>query len=294
MKRVVRRAIFLAAAALGIALFYRLGERYLWPPPNPDRIDTVGVIEAPEVNLTSRIAGRITMLELLEGDRVAAGQIVCRVEDVDIRNQLARARGDLAGAQADSHLAELTMERDRNLFRHQVISAKERDDAAADLERKRAAVAAARASVEYYTDQLADTVIRSPINGIVVSKALEVGEWVTPGTPILTIDDLSTIWARVDLQETDLGWIRLGSPAKVELPTRPPTVYAGRVMAIGQEGQFATETDVRRGRQDIRTFYVKVRVLNPGGELKPGMTAEVAFVRDNGSQRTGDIRARAD
>ncbi len=294
MKRLARRLIFLAAAALGIALFYYFGARHLWPPPNPNRIDTVGVIEAPEVNLTSRIAGRITMLELLEGDRVAAGQIVCRVEDIDIRNQLAKARGDLAGAQADSHLAELTMERDRNLYRHQVISAKERDDAAADLEQKRAAVAADIASVQYYADQLADTVIRSPINGIVVSKALEVGEWVTPGVPILTIDDLSTIWARVDLQETDLGWIQLGSPATVELTTRPPITYAGRVMAIGQEGQFATETDVRRGRQDIRTFYVKVRVLDPGGELKPGMTAEVAFVKDNGSQRTGDIRARTD
>ena len=59
-------------------------------------------------------------------------------------------------------------------------------------------------------------------------------------------------------------------------------------MAIGQEGQFATETDVRRGRQDIRTFYVKVRVLNAGVELKPGMTAEVTFIKDNGGQRAGD------
>ncbi len=288
MKRLIRRLIMAAAAALGIALFYWFGQRYLWPEPNPNRIETVGVIEAPEVNITSRVAGRITMLELLEGDRVTAGQIVCRVEDVDIRNQLARARGDLASARADLRLAELTMERDRRLFEREVISAKERDDAAADLEHKRADVAAARANVQYYADQLADTVIRSPINGIVVSKALEVGEWVTPGTPILTIDDLSTIWARIDLQETDLGWIRLGGPATVVLPTRPPAIYSGRVMAIGQEGQFATETDVRRGRQDIRTFYVKVRVLNAGVELKPGMTAEVTFIKDNGGQRAGD------
>ena len=83
----------------------------------------------------------------------------------------------------------------------------------------------------------------------------------TPGTSVLTVDDLSTIWARVDLEETDLGWIRIGTAAQVVLPTRPPLTYTGRVMAIGQEGQFATETDVRRGRQDIRTFYLKVRVL---------------------------------
>jgi hypothetical protein len=59
-------------------------------------------------------------------------------------------------------------------------------------------------------------------------------------------------------------------------------VFAGQVMAIGQEGHFATETDVRRGRQDIRTFYVKVRVLQATGQVKPGMTAEVAFARNNG------------
>ena len=53
-------------------------------------------------------------------------------------------------------------------------------------------------------------------------------------------------------------------------------------MAIGQEGHFATETDVRRGRQDIRTFYVKVRVLQATGQVKPGMTAEVTFARNNG------------
>ena len=96
---------------------------------------------------------------------------------------------------------------------------------------------------------------------------------------ILTIDDLSTIWARVDLEETDLGSIRVGGPAQVTLPTHPPMVFPGQVMSIGQEGQFATETDVRRGRQDLRTFYIKVRVLQSSGDLKPGMTAEVSFDR---------------
>jgi HlyD family secretion protein len=177
------------------------------------------------------------------------------------------------------HDAQLTLRRALELFAKDVISAKARDDAVTGVERTCAALATARASVQYYTDQLADTVIRSPITGIVVSKNLETGEWVTPGTSILTVDDLSIIWARVDVEETDLGSIRIGAPAQVTLPAQPPLVFSGRVMAIGQEGQFATERDVRRGRQDIRTFYVKVRVLQPGGELKPGMTAEVDFAR---------------
>jgi hypothetical protein len=84
----------------------------------------------------------------------------------------------------------------------------------------------------------------------------------------------------------------VGQNAQVALTTRPPQVYTGQVMAIGQEGQFATETDVRRGRQDIRTFYVKVRVLQAGGDLKPGMTAEVTFPRRDGIELGSNPGAR--
>jgi RND family efflux transporter MFP subunit len=293
MRTLARRLIRLLIFAAVIAGFYYLGGKYLWPPPNPNLIQTVGIIEAPEVNLTSRIAGRIVQLDLLEGDTVERGQVVFRIEDIDIRNQLANARGNLANATAQMHDDELQAARLQKLFTEKVISAQQRDDAMAKLGESRGAVIAAQGEVQLYTDQLADTVVRSPINGVVVSKNLEIGEWVTPGTSVLTIDDLSTIWARVDLEETDLGWIRVGTPAQIELPTKPPLEYTGRVMAIGQEGQFATETDVRRGRQDIRTFYVKVRVLQASGEVKPGMTAEVTFSRD-GSQTFSDTGARTD
>ncbi len=279
MRRLVRRLFGLALLAALLYGGYYLGGRYVWPTPDTTTIQTVGIIEAPEVNLTSRISGRIVQLDPLEGDRVERNQILCRIEDVDIRNQLVQAQGNLANAEGDLHDAERTMARYRKLFAEDVISAKDRDDAITHIERARGAVVAAQTSVRFYTDQLADTLIRSPITGIVVSKNLQVGEWVTPGVAILTIDDLSTIWARIDVEETDLTAIKLGSAARITMPGKPPQVYTGRVMAIGQEGQFATETDVRRGRQDLRTFYVKVRVIEPNGDLKPGMTAEVSFPR---------------
>lgn len=279
MRRLLRRLVTLTLTGAIIAGVYFFGGRYLWPPADTTTIRTVGIIEAPEVNITSRIAGRIVQLDPLEGDSVTREQVVCRIEQIDIRNQLAQAQGDLAKAAADLHDAQLTLRRSLELYAQAVVPAKDRDDAVIGMERTRAALATAKASVDYYTGQLADTDIRAPIDGIVVSKNLETGEWVTPGTSILTVDDLSTIWARVDVEETDLGSIRIGAPAQVRLPGQPPLEFTGRVMAIGQEGEFATERDVRRGRQDIRTFYVKVRVLQPGGELKPGMTAEVNFAR---------------
>jgi RND family efflux transporter MFP subunit len=285
MKARIRRVItLLILAGLGVG-FYKFGNIFLWPPPDTSIIRVVGMVEAPEVNITSRIAGRITDLKLLEGDRVTRGQIICRIEDIDIRNQLRKAEADVLQAQATMMNAKRTIDRDERLYEQHVIPVKDRDDARSAYDQAQAAVASNQANADFFKDQLHDTAIVSPVDGVVVNKALEVGEWVTPGTPIITVDDLTTIWARVDVQETDLGSIYVGKAAQVLLPTNPPVTFSGRVMAIGQEGNFATERDVRRGRQDIRTFYVKVQVLQASGELKPGMTAEVSFARHQDGTR---------
>lgn len=280
----LRRIGGVLAVTITAGAFYYLGKSFLWRLPQPGVIHTVGIVEAQEVSITSRISGRIAFLSLDEGDTIEAGQVVCRIEDVDIRNQLAKAEADVAEAVAELNNAQRTRRRDEGLFAENVISAQAYDDVLARAEKARAALQAAQATLNYFKDQLADTSVRSPISGAVVSKNLQLGEWVNAGTPILTVDDLSDIWARVDLEETQLGFIQVGSPAQVALPTQPPILLRGQVIAIGQEGQFATETDVRRGRQDIRTFYVKVRLLQTGGIAKPGMTAEVIFRRVDGSQ----------
>jgi HlyD family secretion protein len=288
----LRRIGTFAALTITAAALYHFGNSYLWPVPQPGVIHSVGIVEAQEVNITSRIGGRIVVLTLNEGDTVEAGQVVCQVEDIDIKNQLARSDADLANTTAELSNAERIRQRYQGLFAENVVSVDAYDAAVTRAAKARAAVQAARATLNYYRDQLADTRVRSPISGVVVSKNLQTGEWVNAGTPILTVDDLSTIWARVDLEETQLGFIQVGSPAQVMLTTQPPIVIRGQVMAVGQEGQFATETDVRRGRQDIRTFYVKVRLLQAEGDAKPGMTAEVTFRQEDGSQATSHSSER--
>jgi RND family efflux transporter MFP subunit len=284
MRAIIRRLVRLAILAALAVGFYYFGSHYLWPAPDRSRIDVVGMIEAPEVNITSRIGGRIKDLDLIEGDHVTKGQVVCRIEDIDIRNQFEKAKADLAHNEADLAQAKRNLSRDNTLYASRIVATQVRDDALTAEQQAEANLLSGQANVKYYADQLKDTEIKSPVDGVIVSKALEVGEWVTPGTPILTVDDLSTIWARVDVEETDLGSLYVGKTAEVRLPTNPPETFTGRIMAIGQEGEFATERDVRRGRQDIRTFYVKVQVLQGSGELKPGMTAEVTFLRNDGTR----------
>ena len=198
IRKIIRRIITLAIlAALGWG-FYIFGSRYLWPAVNTTKIAAVGMIEAPEVNITSRIPGRIAKLTLIEGDPVHKGEVVCEIEDIDLRNQLAQARASLEKAMADLAQARRDSARDDKLFAEHIIPAKDHDDAKTAVDQDLAAVSNARANVDFYQDQLRDTKILAPVNGVIVSKALEVGEWVTPGTPILTVNDLSTIWARVE------------------------------------------------------------------------------------------------
>ena len=294
IRTIVRRFIRLAILAGVAAGFYFFGRVYLWPPEDRSSIKVVGMIEAPEVNITSRIAGRIRQLDLIEGDHVSKGQVVAVIEDIDLRNELAKSNADLAHAEANLAQARRDLARDNALSTENIIATKTRDDALTSVQQDEADVLSAQANSKFYADQINDTQIKSPVDGVIVSKALEVGEWVTPGVPILTVDDLSTIWARVDVEETDLGSLYIGKSAQIELPTQPPEIFTGRVMAIGQEGEFATERDVRRGRQDIRTFYVKVQALQAEGELKPGMTAEVTFPRTDGTRITSNTDQRPD
>ena len=168
MPALVRRLLRLAVIVAIAGGLYYLGGKYLWPPPNPNVIETVGIIEAPEVNITSRIAGRIAELNLLEGDTVERGQVVFKIEDIDIRNQLANARGNLMNAEATLHDDQLQAARMQTLFDRKVASAAQRDDAIAKFGESRGAVIAAQGEVRLYSDQLADTVVRAPISGVVV------------------------------------------------------------------------------------------------------------------------------
>ncbi|MBI3755852.1 MAG: efflux RND transporter periplasmic adaptor subunit [Deltaproteobacteria bacterium] len=131
-----------------------------------------------------------------------------------------------------------------------------------------------QAALNVLETQLKDTGIISPIDGVVVYKAFEAGEVVNVGAPIYTVHDLKNIWARVDIEETTVGEIRLGNKAVITASAMPDREFAGEVIEIGREGEFATQRDVTRGRSDIRTFRVKIGIQEPNGLLKSGMTVK--------------------
>ncbi len=152
-----------------------------------------------------------------------------------------------------------------------------------------AAVRQSEANLAYTRARLSYAIIKSPLSGTVVFKALEKGETVSPGMTVLTIVNLKNLYARIDLEETRIGDIKLNGPAAVRTEDIPGRVFKGKISEIGRYAGFATQRDVSRGRQDIKTFRVKVALEDPAGLLKPGMTVEVEIPEriQNGSGKKG-------
>lgn len=141
-----------------------------------------------------------------------------------------------------------------------------------------AAVQSAQAQLQVAQVRLAQTRVLSPFDGMVVSRNLEPGEWAAPGTPVVTVEDTSHPWVRLDVAETEFRGLAIGQHAKVRVIALGAERFSARVTQIGAEGDFAINRDVKRGRPDVRTFMVRVAFDHPSAKLRPGMTAEVWLV----------------
>ena len=112
------------------------------------------------------------------------------------------------------------------------------------------------------------------MSGIVIAKHAEPGEYLAPGTPVVTLGDLSKPWLRAYIDETDLGRVQLGGEAAVTTDSYPKKVYPGRISFISSEAEF-TPKNVQTEKERVKLVYrVKIELANPDQELKPGMPAD--------------------
>jgi len=143
-----------------------------------------------------------------------------------------------------------------------------------ELEVDRANIHQADQSLHLSRIRLSYTVLRAPFNGVVLVRQAEMGEVVSPGTPIVTLADLDHLWLRVYVPETDLGKVHWGQEVEVRTDTYPDKAYRGRISSISSEAEF-TPKSVQTEKERVTLVYrVKVDVENPNYELKPGMPAD--------------------
>jgi HlyD family secretion protein len=236
------------------------------------------------VDISSQVIARIEKLHVHEGDRVARGDRLVDLERAQYASQRDRALANLAAAEAEIGRARATLantesrlRRARDLAAQKIASREFLESVELEHESARSALAAAReraretrAAVASSDDALSKTSIVSPISGRVTRVNAEEGETVVtgtmnmPGSVILTVSDLSTIEAAVEVDESAVGRVKVGQKASVKVDAFPDTELAGEVTEIA---------DSAVKRQEVAYFPVKVRILGSGEGLRPGMTA---------------------
>ncbi|MGD0100939.1 MAG: HlyD family efflux transporter periplasmic adaptor subunit [Acidobacteriota bacterium] len=143
-----------------------------------------------------------------------------------------------------------------------------------ELTFRRSEIERAKANVAMIDTQLADTTAASPVDGVVLVKAADVGEVLAAGTTVVTIGDIDHPWLRAYINETDLGRVKLGAKAKITTDSYPGKVYEGRVSFIASEAEF-TPKQIQTQEERVKLVYrIKIDVDNPRHELKSNMPAD--------------------
>jgi HlyD family secretion protein len=152
------------------------------------------------------------------------------------------------------------------------------DQARARLDQAEQALAVAETRLSYAT-------VRAPLGGVVLSENIEPGMYVAPGTPVITVGDLKNVWLRAYINETDLGRVKVGQRVRASTDTYPGKYYDGQVSFIASQAEF-TPKNVQTEKERVKLVYrIKVDILNPDMELKPGMPADAVILTETPPSR---------
>ncbi|MEN3109622.1 efflux RND transporter periplasmic adaptor subunit [Uliginosibacterium paludis] len=260
-----------------------------WPSQGLTLLNATGYVVADtKASVASKGTGRIEWLGVREGSMVKAGEVIARMENADIRAQLAQreasiesARAALAQAEAEHIDADFNFKRQQDL-KAQGFVAQSAVDAAQNRARQalaavaaqRAAIRAAEAAAAEVRVALDNTVIRAPFAGVVLTKQADVGDVVTPlsastnsKAAVVTMADLSTLEIEADVSETSLARARVDQPVEIQLDALPGLRLAGHVSRI--------VPTVDRSRATVK---FKIRFDEKDARVLPDMSARVAFL----------------
>jgi len=269
-----------------------------------------------KVEVKSKASGIVKKLLVDYGDRVKKGQLLAQLDKIEIEAQVEQSRASLEAADANLKSTQADLERakvdaegpdvpllkrayDRatNMAKDGVVSASALDDAQKNYEmslnkqnvskaqvtvlrakiaQAQAQVAQDQANLKQLEEQLSYTDIISPLDGIVLSRDVQLGDAVSSilvlgssATLVMTLGDTSEVYVKGKVDESDIGKVYLGQPARIKVESFKDKTFTGKVTKISPMG---VEKD------NVTTFEVRVSIQNPGGELKAEMTANAEII----------------
>ncbi|MDD5181259.1 MAG: efflux RND transporter periplasmic adaptor subunit, partial [Gallionellaceae bacterium] len=225
------------------------------------------------VNVGSQVSGIVNKLHADFNDHVQAGQVLLELDPALNRAQLQQSVANVSNAKASLELALANETRMNTLYAQEYVTRQELDQAIQALKSAQAQLAVAEAQAERDRTNLAYTVIRSPVSGVVVSREVDIGQTVAASfqTPTLfkIAQDLSKMQIDSSYAEADVGSIHVGQPATFRVDAFPDRSFNGVVRQV----RLNPTT-----QQNVVTYDVVVAVDNADQALMPGMTAYVSII----------------
>ena len=228
----------------------------------PTSLATAEILANRQANMRSETAGRVVAVLVEAGDRIEEGQVLLRL-DVGRPASAAQAAGAaVAQSEARLHQAERELARTERLVETGGLPEQRLDDARDAVRLASAARDAARAEARLARRGLTEAVVRAPFGGTVVERVVELGEYLAPGSPLLTLADTSLLKARVLLDPREALDVSIGSRAVVSVYARPGEEFSGQVVRVGE----VVDPQTRR-------LPVEIELDEHGGRLRPGLVA---------------------
>jgi len=223
-----------------------------------------------QVEVGSQVSGTLNKLYVDYNSKVRAGQVLCTIEPSAFKARLAQAQAAVARAQAALQDAQRQYRRSQELVRDNYISQADVETAEVNVAQREADLKQAQAGLESAQVDLDHTTIRSPIDGVVISRSIDVGQTVAASlqAPKLFViaNDLTQMQVETSIDEADIGRIHAGLPATFTVDAFPDIEFEGKVSQVRLE----PITD-----QNVVTYTTVIATRNDKLLLRPGMTANV-------------------
>ncbi len=232
------------------------------------------------VDVAPRTNGRLMTVSVQMGDPVRRGQVIGKIEDREIVEQVSQAQASqqvskatIRQREADLKVAQVNFDRSKNLFDRQLLAKQALDDAEsrflaaeAQIDLSKAQLAQAEARLEELKINLQNTTVTSPVDGFVGKRNVDPGAMVSQNSPIVSVVDISRLKMVVNVVEKDIRMVTVGDSGDVDVDAYPGEKFRGRIARVAPVLDPAT-----------RTASMEIEIANNDNRLKPGMYARVTL-----------------
>ena len=252
-------------------------------------VTATGTIEpVTEVNVGTQVSGIIAKLFVDYNSVVKEGQIIAEMDKVTLESELASARAAYDGNKAEYRYQERNYERSKGLYEKKLISDADFEQAEYNYEMAKSAFHSSEAALAKAERNLSYATIASPIDGIVIDRAVEEGQTVAAGfeTPTLftLAADLTRMQVVADVDEADIGGVAEGQRATFTVDAYPDDVFEGRVTQIRLGSTSSSSSSLSSSTSEsVVTYEVVITADNPELKLKPRLTANISIYTEEKS-----------